>query len=389
MKRLLAANREVSVADEKTEPKPLRIDIVSLFPGYFQGPLDSSILGRARNNGLLDVHLVDLRKYGEGSYHQVDDRVYGGGPGMVLMAEPVAQALRDAKASGEGKAHTVFLSPQGAPLTAKRCRALAEHEHLVLLCGHYEGIDQRVLDKEVDEEISIGDYVLTNGCLPAIVLIDAVARFKPGVIGNDDAANEDSFEQELLDCPHYTRPEVFEGEKVPEVLLEGHHEKTAQWRRSQAVTKTQQQRPDLYMRYLALQDSGLEVSGLAAKRDHFGIAKQGASAIRLKVRKLRTSRRFYREQLGLPLESESDTEVMFRLGSQKLILMPGLQEPVVDSPVLLETELTSPKQLQKLLAWAEKEGRGGALPQDGDPTGVPAQAWFHDPDGYLWRVRTV
>ncbi len=228
----------------------MRIDIVSLFPDYFRGPFDESMIARARRQQILDIRIVDLRQYGLGKHRRVDDRAYGGGPGMVLMAEPVAQALREVKAQSEKKTQrTLYLSPQGAPLKASKCRELASVDHLILLCGHYEGIDQRVLDAEVDEEISIGDYVLTNGCLPAIVLVDAVARFIPGVIGHSEAANEDSFEQDLLDCPHYTRPEVFEGVAVPQVLLNGNHAAIAHWRHEQAVAKTRCCRPDLLMRY--------------------------------------------------------------------------------------------------------------------------------------------
>jgi tRNA (guanine37-N1)-methyltransferase len=166
---------------------------------------------------------------------------------MVMMPRPVAMAIR--KVRGE-KTKVIYLTPQGSPLTAEKCRQLAQETHLVLLCGHYEGIDQRVLDKEVDEEISIGDYVLTNGCLPAIVLVDAVARFVPGVIGHECAALEDSFENGVLDCPHYTRPELFEGESVPSVLLSGNHKKIAEWRMASALDKTRRVRPDLYEAYI-------------------------------------------------------------------------------------------------------------------------------------------
>jgi tRNA (guanine37-N1)-methyltransferase len=233
----------------------MRIDILSLFPGYFVGPFHESMIGRAREHGIIDLHLVDLRDFAEGKHRITDDRVYGGGPGMVLKAEPVARAIRSARQHGEGKrSRVIYLTPQGVPLTAKRCRELAEYEQLILLCGHYEGIDQRVVDAEVDEEISIGDYVLTNGCLASIVIVDAVVRFIPGVIGHDDAAREDSFEEELLDCPHYTRPDVWEGVTVPPILLGGNHAEIAKWRRQQALMKTANVRPDLYQRYREAQD---------------------------------------------------------------------------------------------------------------------------------------
>jgi len=220
----------------------VRIDILSLFPGYFCGPFDESIIGQARKKGLLDINLTDIRDFAEGRHARVDDRVYGGGPGMVLMPGPVTKAIRSVK--GE-KAHVVYLSPQGKTLTAKKCRQLAECEQLVLLCGHYEGIDERALEAEVDEEISIGDYVLTNGCIAAIVLVDALCRFVPGVIGDERAADQDSFEGEGLDCPHYTRPPVFEGKAVPEVLLGGNHKEIDKWRREKAYEKTSSVRPDL------------------------------------------------------------------------------------------------------------------------------------------------
>ena len=220
----------------------MKITILSLFPGYFKGPFDESIIGQARKKGIIDIVLVDIRDFADNRYRKVDDRPYGGGPGMVLMPQPVTQAIRSVRAQG---AHVVYMSPQGAPLTAAKSRQLASYEHLVILCGHYEGIDERALQSDVDEEISIGDYVLTNGCLPAIVLVDAVVRFVPGVLGHESAASEDSFECGIFDCPHYTRPEVFEGRAVPEVLLSGNHKKIEEWRKAQAKEKTRRVRPDL------------------------------------------------------------------------------------------------------------------------------------------------
>jgi len=220
----------------------MEIDILSLFPNYFRGPLDESILHQAVKKGILEIRLVDIRDFADNRYRKVDDRPYGGGPGMVLMPQPVASALRSVKRPGS---HVVYLSPQGKVLTAAKCKELASKPHLVLLCGHYEGVDERVLESEVDEEISIGDYVLTNGCIAAIVLLDAVVRFVPGVLGNELAAAQDSFEEGILDCPHYTRPEFFEGKSVPPVLLSGDHGKIAAWRREAGLTKTRKVRPDL------------------------------------------------------------------------------------------------------------------------------------------------
>ncbi len=218
------------------------VDILSLFPEYFRGPFDVSMLKRARENGILEIRHTDIREFAENKHGRVDERPFGGGPGMVLCPGPVARAIRSVK---KEKAHVVYLSPQGSLLTAAKCQELAKMEHLVLLCGHYEGVDERVLQKEIHEEISIGDYVLTNGCAAAIVLIDAVARFIPGVIGHPDAVWEDSFQNGIFDAPHYTRPEVFEEMEVPAILREGHHEKIRKWRETKALKKTRRVRPDL------------------------------------------------------------------------------------------------------------------------------------------------
>jgi len=222
------------------------IEILSLFPDYFAGPFDESILKRAREKELVRIEHVQVRDFAQDKHKKVDDRPYGGGPGMVLKPDPTIAAIRSVK---KENSHVVYLSPQGSLLTASKCRELSTKEHLILVCGHYEGIDERVIEQEVDEEISIGDYVLTNGALAAIVLIDAVVRFIPGVLGNEHAADEDSFESGLLDCPHYTRPECFEGKTVPEVLLNGNHKQIAEWRKQMAELKTKQIRPDLYLRY--------------------------------------------------------------------------------------------------------------------------------------------
>ncbi len=218
------------------------IDILSLFPGYFTGPFDESIIKRAREKRLVEIRLTDIRDFADNRYRRVDDRPYGGGPGMVMMPQPVSAAIRHVR---NPQTRVIYLSPQGKLLTAAKCRQLAQETHLVLLCGHYEGVDQRVLDEEVDEEISIGSYVLITGCSAAVVLVEGVARFIPGVLGNVLSAEEDSFEKGLLDCPHYTRPEVFEDHAVPSVLLSGNHQDIANWRREKSVKKTREIRPDL------------------------------------------------------------------------------------------------------------------------------------------------
>jgi tRNA (guanine37-N1)-methyltransferase len=220
----------------------LRFDILSLFPDYFKSPFDESILKRAREKGLIEIGLVDIRDFADNKWKKVDDRPYGGGPGMVLMADPVVKAIRSVK---KPETKVIYLSPQGTPLNAKKARELAGYDHLVLLSGHYEGIDERALELEVDEEISIGDYVLTSGCIAAVVVVDAVSRFVPGVLGHEDACSQDSFEEGIFDCPHYTRPEVYENLAVPPMLLSGHHEKIAKWRKQMGGSKTKRVRPDL------------------------------------------------------------------------------------------------------------------------------------------------
>ncbi len=218
------------------------IDILSLFPEYFDGPFKVSMIKRAIDKGILDVRLTNIRDFGEGKHQKVDDRPYGGGPGMVMMPGPAVAAIRSVKKPGS---HVVHLSPQGTLLTAAKCVELSQYEHLILLCGHYEGIDERVIEKEVDEEISIGDYVLTNGCLASIVLLDATVRFIPGVLGHEEGALSDSFQGGMFEGPSYTRPEEFEGLLVPEVLKSGNHSEIEKWRNNKGREKTLRVRPDL------------------------------------------------------------------------------------------------------------------------------------------------
>ncbi len=220
----------------------MRIDILTLFPGMFQGPLTESIIGRAQTEGVIDLHLHDLRQFAIGRYRQVDDKPYGGGAGMVMMAEPVVKLIESIQAvetphGASLQPHRIYLSPRGKRLTQARVERLAKkHDWLLLLCGHYEGVDQRVIDGWMDEEVSIGDYVLTGGELPAMVLVDAVARQIPGVLGREESAADESFSAALgrkREYPHYTRPEEFRGMKVPDVLLSGHHAEIEKWRKSQ------------------------------------------------------------------------------------------------------------------------------------------------------------
>ena len=205
----------------------MRFDILSLFPDYFQGPFDVSILKRARELNLLELNLVNIRDFSENKHNRVDDRPYGGGPGMLMTPGPCVRAIRSVKSA---QSHVVYLSPKGKTLTAKRAQELAELDHVILLCGHYEGIDQRVIEKEIHEELSIGPYVLTNGCLPAIVVIDSVARFIPGVIGHEEGPYQESYQNGRLEAPQYTRPEEFEDLRVPDVLLSGNHREIEKWR---------------------------------------------------------------------------------------------------------------------------------------------------------------
>src|SRR5581483_1321513 len=225
----------------------MQIDILSLFPEYFDGPFRVSILKRAIERGLVAIRMTNVRDFGEGKHLKVDDRPYGGGAGMVLMPGPMVRAIRSVK---KEEAHVVYLSPQGKKLDNTISKRLANYKHLILVCGHYEGLDERVIEKEVDEEMSIGDYVLTNGCLAAIVLIDAAVRFIPGVLGHEEAAMYESFQQGLFEGPTYTRPEEFEGLAVPEVLKNGHHAEIEKWRAQKGLEKTQRVRPDLCEKFV-------------------------------------------------------------------------------------------------------------------------------------------
>ncbi|MBS0603915.1 MAG: tRNA (guanosine(37)-N1)-methyltransferase TrmD [Verrucomicrobia bacterium] len=220
----------------------MQIDILSLFPEYFDGPFKVSMLKRAIERGLIDIRLTNIRDFGVGKHSKVDDRPYGGGAGMVLMPGPTTEAIRSVKREDS---HVVYLSPQGNKLDASTCERLAKLPHLVLVCGHYEGLDERVIEQEVDEEISIGDYVLTNGCLASIVLVDATVRFIPGVLGHEEATVFESFQQGYFEGPSYTRPDEFEGLWVPEVLRSGHHAEIEKWRKQKGLEKTERVRPDL------------------------------------------------------------------------------------------------------------------------------------------------
>ena len=223
----------------------MRIDFLTLFPESCNAVLGESIIGRARERGILDFHFHQIRDYTENRQKQVDDYPYGGGMGLVMNAQPLADCFRAVCEEIGHRPHLIYLSPQGKTLTQQRARELAELPELCLLCGHYEGVDERVLDAIVDEQISIGDYVLTGGELPAMVLADCVARMIPGVLSDEMCFTDESHFSSLLEYPQYTRPAVWEGHEVPPVLLSGHHENIATWRREQSLLRTLKHRPDL------------------------------------------------------------------------------------------------------------------------------------------------
>ncbi|MGC7559866.1 tRNA (guanosine(37)-N1)-methyltransferase TrmD [Pasteurella sp. PK-2025] len=229
------------------------IGIISLFPEMFKAITEFGVTGRAVKQNLLQVQCWNPRDFTHDKHKTVDDRPYGGGPGMLMMVQPLRDAIFAAKAEvGEG-AKVIYLSPQGRKLDQAGVKVLAQHQKLILLCGRYEGIDERLIETEVDEEWSVGDYVLTGGELPAMTLIDAVARFIPGVLGKQASAEEDSFAEGLLDCPHYTRPEHLDGLTVPPVLMSGNHEEIRKWRLKQSLKRTWLRRPEL-LEGLALTD---------------------------------------------------------------------------------------------------------------------------------------
>ncbi len=224
----------------------MRFDIISLFPEFVAQLAAHGVVGRAGERGLLTIHGWNPRDFAEGSYRRVDDRPFGGGPGMVMLSDPLRAAIAAARAADPAPARVVYLSPQGRRLDQRKVRELAALPRLVLLCGRYEGVDERLLQAEVDEEVSIGDYVLSGGELGAAVVVDAVARLLEGALGDAESAAQDSFEGDgLLDCPHYTRPVEHPLGRVPEVLLSGNHAEIARWRRQQALGRTWLRRPDL------------------------------------------------------------------------------------------------------------------------------------------------
>ncbi|MBI5395295.1 MAG: tRNA (guanosine(37)-N1)-methyltransferase TrmD [Verrucomicrobia bacterium] len=222
----------------------MKFDILTIFPGMFRGPMEESILKRAQEKKLVEIAVHDLRKWTRDKHNTTDDRPFGGGPGMLMKPEPIFEAVEDLKRNAP-EARVVLLTPQGRKFDQQVAQELAQQKHLVLVCGHYEGVDERVRVALVNDEISIGDYVLTNGALAAIVVVDAVARLVPGVLGHADSAKDESFTGGGLEYPQYTRPAEFRGMKVPEVLVSGDHAAIARWRAEQGRQRTRERRPDL------------------------------------------------------------------------------------------------------------------------------------------------
>lgn len=229
------------------------IGVISLFPDMFRAITDFGVTGRAVKRGLLEINLWNPRDFAHDKHRSVDDRPYGGGPGMLMMVQPLRDAIQAAKQAAGDDVKVIYLSPQGKKLTQSGVAELAQHQKLILVAGRYEGIDERVIQSEIDEEWSIGDYVLSGGELPAMTLVDAVSRLVPGVLGDMASAEQDSFTDGLLDCPHYTRPENLDGMMVPDVLLSGNHEHIRRWRLKQSLGRTWQRRPEL-LNNLALTD---------------------------------------------------------------------------------------------------------------------------------------
>ena len=228
----------------------MRIDLITLFPEMCESVLSESIIGRARRSGAIEINCHQLRDFAFDKHRRVDDTPYGGGMGMLMKAEPIALCFEDICKSTDTRPYFIYMSPKGKILDQQKAVELSKMDNILIICGHYEGVDQRVLDKIVDEEISIGDYVLTGGELPAMVLVDAVARMCPGVLSDEVCFTDESIYSGLLEYPQYTRPEVWEGEAVPAVLLSGHHKNIEKWRLEQSIEVTRERRPDLLEKYL-------------------------------------------------------------------------------------------------------------------------------------------
>ncbi len=227
----------------------MKFDVLTLFPDLFNIVMRESIIGRAQDNGIVEINAINIRDYSKDKHKKVDDYPFGGGTGMVMACQPVIDAFNDITKDFVKKPKVIYMSPQGRVLNQKIAKELSAEEHLILLCGHYEGIDERIIEEIVDEEISIGDYVLTGGELPAMVLIDCVSRLLEGVLASEDSYSEESHFNGLLEYPQYTRPADYNGKKVPDILLSGHHANIEKWRTQQSLDRTKQKRPDMYQVY--------------------------------------------------------------------------------------------------------------------------------------------
>ncbi len=228
----------------------MKIDILTLFPDMCEAVLSESIIGRAREAGLVEINCHNIRDYSKDKHKHVDDTPYGGGTGMIMQAQPIYDAYMDLTDNGEKPYHLIYMTPEGQPLTQARVKELAKLDNIAILCGHYEGVDERVIEELKPEEISIGDYVLTGGEIPAMALVDSVCRMIPGVLRNEDAFSIESHYDGLLEYPQYTRPPEWMGRKVPEVLLSGHHENIAKWQYEQSLERTKNKRQDMYDKFV-------------------------------------------------------------------------------------------------------------------------------------------
>ncbi|NLC68928.1 MAG: tRNA (guanosine(37)-N1)-methyltransferase TrmD [Clostridiaceae bacterium] len=247
-------------------------DVLTIFPGMFSTVLGESIIGKAQEKGVIKVNIINIRDYSKDKHKKTDDYPYGGGPGMVMMAQPIYDAYMSIRGKLDYKPYLIYMSPQGRVLNQDKVREIARLEHIVILCGHYEGVDERIIEEIVDEEISIGDYVLTGGELPAMVLIDAISRMVPGVLPREEAYTEESHFHGLLEYPQYTRPECFMGRKVPDILTSGHHANITKWRRQQSLVKTFCRRPDMFEKLeLSEEDKRLLEEGLKCLKEGKGM----------------------------------------------------------------------------------------------------------------------
>lgn len=341
----------------------MRIDLLSLFPEYFESPLRASILGRAQKAGIVQVHAHQLRDYSTDHHHRVDDRALGGGPGQVLMVQPLDRALKELASE---KSRIIYLSPAGRPFNRGDAARLSKEPHIIFICGHYEGIDQRIIDTWVDEEISIGDFVLTNGCLAALAVLDATVRFIPGVLGDEASRDQDSFEKPLLDHPHYTLPRSYEGLDVPPVLVTGDHARIEKWRSSQALELTWRQRPDLASMWLN------EDRTLPSQRD-------GLQGIILKTQRLQFYRKWLYKELGLPWIDKSATMGALLLTQGEILLWQSPDDmgnsQVAGTQIVLSC--LDERHLKRALCSLNKDG---PVKVTSDALGIT----FEDPSG--WRL---